>query len=166
MVTQPPAPSLIPVTARVEWEAMLVRLDGPRLLDRHGTVLAQLAPDGHWYTGAGRECRGLSLLAGKGASRAPRDRTETVRRADALWMTEAMQALGRLAHTHEVFTSDELWAELEKPPRESRMIGNAFTRARAAGVIAPTHDHRPSGRKENHGRPVRVWCSLRYGQTL
>jgi hypothetical protein len=147
---------------------MLVLLDGPRLLDRDGTVIAELAPDGHWYTGAGAECRGLSLPMGEGASRAPRERTETVRRADALWMTEAMQALGLLAYTHAVFTSDELWAELEKPPkklpRESRMIGNAFTRARAAGVIEPTHDHRPSGRKENHGRPVRVWRSLRYGQ--
>lgn len=155
------------VTGMVAEETMLVLLDGPRLLDPDGHVLAELAADGHWYTEQGLQCQGLTVppppkATGPSASAAQIDAR---RRSDALWMTEASEVIGRLAERQQLFTSDDVWAALQMPPRESRTIGNAFTRARSAGVIAPTSEHRRSGRKENHGRHVRIWCSLRYGKT-
>jgi hypothetical protein len=154
------------VTGMVAEETMLVLLDGPRLLDPDGRVLAELAPDGHWYTAQGLRCQGLTVPPPPTATRrvAGAAQIDARRRTDALWMTEASEVITRLAERQQLFTSDEVWAALQMPPRESRMIGNAFTRARSAGVIAPSGEHRPSGRKENHGRPVRVWRSLRYGK--
>jgi hypothetical protein len=148
------------VTGMVAGEPLPAMFDGPRLLDRDGRVLAELAPDGHWYSEQGLPCLGLTVQLeqpAKGTKLSEEDK-----RTDAAWMRHANEVIVRVAEAQELFTSDDLWAGLQSDPRESRMIGNALSSARSVGVIAPTHDHRPSGRRENHGRPVRVWRSLRY----
>jgi hypothetical protein len=146
-------------------EGTLVLLDGRRLLHPDGSVLVELAADGAWRTPDGSCVEGLALPeapAPPARGAPPRDGAQE--ESDAVWMTEANMVIGALAERMAHFTSDDVWAALEKPPRESRMIGNALSRARSRGLIAPTSKHRPSGRKENHGRQVRIWSSLRYGQ--
>jgi hypothetical protein len=153
-------------TAPATGHGLFVIFDGPKVLDRDGRLLAELAPDGAWRAPDGATVRGLALppTPVAAAPRSGQPRGPAQEHSDAVWMTEAITVIGRLAEQSPQFTSDDVWAALEKPPRESRMIGNALSRARAGGLIAPTHEHRRSTRKENHGRPVRVWASLRYGQ--
>lgn len=79
------------------------------------------------------------------------------RDADQGWIDAALTDLRALAARAETFTSDDVWAALRFPPRESRMVGNLMARAKSAGICEPTDDHRPSTRGLNHGRPVRVW---------
>lgn len=143
----------------------LVQFDGPRLLDGDGVLIAEMAADGQWYTGDGVRCSGLTLPAARVRPRvSKRDRDEARRAADRQWMKEAHGALCSLARSKPEITSDDVWAALAMPPRESRMIGNALAAAGAARLFEPTDAHRPSTRPENHGRPVRVWRSLRLGQ--
>ena len=144
----------------------VIHLDGHRLLHRDGSVLAELAPDGVWRASDGSTVQRVELAAAPSAAnpRGGAHRDPMQERSDAVWMTEASTVIARLAEQLSQLTSDDVWAALEKPPRESRMIGNALSRARSGGLIAPTKEHRRSTRRENHGRPVRVWASLRYGQ--
>jgi hypothetical protein len=136
--------------------ALLVRFDGARLLDANGQTLAELAADGRWYTSDGKVVHGLSE-----APEPLRDAATIERDAD--WMREAVAIITEIAETRQYLTSDDVWALAETEPSESRMMGNALVRAQHAGVISPTPEHRPSRRPENHGRPVRVWCSLWHG---
>lgn len=143
----------------------LVGFDGPRLLDAHGLLLAELREDGHWYTSEGLPCTGLALPAPQAQPQVRKsDRDAARREADKAWIDAAYPALVVLAEQRGELTSDDLWAALSMPPRESRMIGNVFSRARNAGALEPTSRHTPSVRPENHGRPVRVWRSLLYRQ--
>jgi hypothetical protein len=149
----------------VEDTTTLVRFDGRRLLDERGVLLAEFADDGRWYTGDGVPCSGLALPAIRVTPEvSSHDREAAQRAADKVWMDAAHEVLRRLAETHETFTGDEVWAALQMPPREGRMIGNALTRAHNAGFIEPTDKHQPSTRTANHSRPVRVWRSLLYKQ--
>lgn len=136
---------------------LLVRLDGCRILDAAGDVLAELAGDGRWYTPAGMPCDGLTIPTAAPTARVDGD---TQRAIDDAWITETLAALRRLLEQREVVTSDDVWALAEHPPREPRMVGNLFARAKALGLMAPTDITRPSVRPINHGRPVRVWRSL------
>jgi hypothetical protein len=143
----------------------LVLFDGARLLDPDGLLLAEMGEDGRWYTSDSLPCSGLSLPAPRlEPTVAQADRDAAKRAADSAWMDGAHQALAQLAATQEFITSDDLWAALSMPPRESRMIGNALARAQNSGLIERTAEHRPSTRPENHARPVRVWRSLRFAQ--
>jgi hypothetical protein len=135
---------------------LLVHFSGPRLLDRHGKLLAQLAGDGHWYTADGRPAHGLTDT--------PRDQAEIEH--DAAWLSEAVAIITTLAERQQHLTSDDVWARVKTKPHESRMMGNAFARAQHARVIARTASHQPSTRRENHGRPILIWQSLRYGQQV
>jgi hypothetical protein len=142
-----------------------VLFDGPRLLDPDGVLLAEIGEDGRWYTSEGLPCSGLSLPAARlepSVSRADRDAAK--RAADSVWMDYAVQALGGLVGSREFITSDDVWAALTMPPRESRMIGNALSRAQSLGMIETTERHVTSVRPENHGRRILVWRSRRFGQ--
>lgn len=146
-------------------EQLLVRLEGRRVLGVDGEVLAALGRDDCWYTPAGMPCEALTTPAVRAAAHvAPAVRTAARRVADEAWMTGAVRVIGHLSETRAQITSDDVWAALQMPPRESRMIGNALSRANSLGLIEPTGEHRPSRRTENHSRPVRVWRSVRYGQ--
>lgn len=152
-------------TPTVEQATTLVRFDGARLLDSDGLLLAELAPDGRWYASDGAPCAGLELPAIRARPQVSHaDRIAARQSADKVWMDAAHDALRELAGTHAEITSDDLWAALTMPPRESRMIGNALARAQSTGLFERTERHKPSTRSENHARPVRVWSSMRYGQ--
>jgi hypothetical protein len=135
---------------------LLVHFSGTRLLDRHGKLLALLASDGHWYTADGQPAHGLTDT--------PRDQAAIEQ--DAAWLSEAVGIITMLAERQQHLTSDDVWARVKIKPHESRMMGNALARAQHACVIARTANHRPSTRRENHGRPILVWQSLRYGQQV
>jgi hypothetical protein len=146
-------------------EQLLVRLEGRRVLGVDGEVLAELARDDCWYTPEGMPCEGLAIPAVRAAAHVPPAvRTAARRAADEAWIAGAVRAIGHLSETRAQITSDDVWAALAMPPRESRMIGNALSRANSLGLIEPTGEHRPSRRAENHSRPVRVWRSVRYRQ--
>jgi hypothetical protein len=145
------------VTGMVAGKTLLAVFDGPRLVDADGRVLTELAPDGHWYSEQGLRCQGLTMQTPSGASSG-----EQAKHTDEERMAHAYQVIVGVAAAKELFTSDDIWAALEYAPHESRMIGNALSRARSAGVIAPTSKHRRSQQAENHGRPVRVWRSERH----
>ena len=134
--------------------SLLVRFSGHRLLHPDGTLLAQLAGDGQWYTADGTHAHGLTSSV--------RDQ-DTIQK-DHEWRSETGQIITMLAERQQHLTSDDVWARVASKPSESRMMGNAFARAQHARVIAPTGNHQPSTRKENHGRPILIWQSLRYGQ--
>jgi len=144
------------VAARDAHAALRVRFDGARLLDTNGGMLAELAADGHWYTSDGNLAHGLTE-----ASSRPRD-AATIER-DAAWMREAVAIITEIAEQQPYLTGDDVWERVEVQPSESRMMGNALVRAEHARIITPTPEHRPSRRKENHRRPVRLWRSLRHG---
>lgn len=67
----------------------------------------------------------------------------------------------RLAYSRAYFTTDDIWARIEKPD-EPRRLGPLLIRAKLDGVIEPTQITQTSTQGSNHGRPVRVWKSLRY----
>lgn len=78
------------------------------------------------------------------------------------WVLTAESVIGRLAVSLREFTSDEVWAELDRcqirvPAEQRRSIGAAFKALQARGTIVATEAHRLSKRVECHGRPVRVW---------
>jgi len=133
-----------------------VRFDGPRLIDTSGHVLAELAGDGHWYTGDGQLAHGLTETHSR-----LRD-ADTIEQ-DAAWMRETVAIIAEIAEQQPYLTSDDVWERVQAQPGESRMMGNALVRAEHARIISPTPEHRPSRRKENHRRPVRMWRSLRHG---
>jgi hypothetical protein len=140
---------------------LLVTLDGRRVLAADGSLLAQLADDERWYTADGLPCRGLTVPAAKAAPQVdPAERSAAQRAGDRAWMGSAMKTIAELAATLPSLTSDDIWAAVEQPPREPRMIGNALRRAQSAGLIEPTDEHRRSQRQLNHTRPVLVWRSL------
>jgi hypothetical protein len=149
-----------PALAAGETGRMLVLFDGPVIRDPDGTALAELGEDGCWHTTDGLPCEGLTIPAAKATAHvAPAVRDAAHRAADEAWMSSAVAAIGQLAQQQATLTSDDVWAAIEMPPRQSRMIGNALARAQRAGVIETTEEHRPSVRRENHSRPVRVWRS-------
>jgi hypothetical protein len=141
--------------ARDRNASLLVRFSGQRLLHPDGTLLAQLAGDGQWYTPDGHRAHGLTPSS-------VRDQ-DTIEQ-DHAWRSEAVGIITMLAESQQHLTSDDVWARIASKPSESRMMGNAFARAQHARVIAPTGNHQPSTRRENHGRPILIWQSLRYGQ--
>ena len=81
--------------------------------------------------------------------------------ADTEWRTTAEAILFRYAAGARPFTTDDLWAELERTgvtTHEPRALGAIVRRASTVGTIVPI-GYRPSTRSECHGRPVRVWVS-------
>lgn len=73
-----------------------------------------------------------------------------------------------LAQTRETFTTDSVWERSETEGwtiREPRALGAIMREIQQAGMIVPTNTYQPSGRVRCHGRPVRVWKSLRYPPT-
>lgn len=145
------------IAARDRSRALLVRFDGRRLLDPDNTLLAELADDGNWYAPDGNAAVGLV-----GTTRSVRD-PKTIAQ-DAAWLSEAVQIITRLAERQPHLTSDDVWAQVKTKPHESRMMGNAFARAQHARVLTRTSKYQPSKRRENHGREILIWQSLRFGQ--
>lgn len=84
--------------------------------------------------------------------------------ADERWFAQALAVVRVLALRGEPFTTDDVWARLERmetSTHEPRAMGAVMRRAKAAGLCRPTDDYRPSVRPEHHRGPVRVWVSAR-----
>lgn len=79
------------------------------------------------------------------------------------WNVEVDGAVLRVARRLELFTSDDVWAELvattEASTHEPRAMGPAMRRAATAGWCMPTGEFSLSKRPERHRAPLRVWAS-------
>lgn len=83
--------------------------------------------------------------------------------ADAEWLDLAVRAIKYTAKRYDFFTTDDVWAIMEKygvkGPREPRAMAAAIRRAQSERIIRRTDDYSSSSRKESHARPKRVWAS-------
>lgn len=102
------------------------------------------------------------------AQEAATNRDDGIARADAAasdeFKAELDAAIYRAAETHERLICDALYEFM--PPGEPKgslhSVGAAMQRARRAGWIAPTDEHRPSAQVQCNKNPRRVWQSLIY----
>jgi hypothetical protein len=143
----------------------LIALDGPVLRDSFGAELARLGDDGRWRAPDGAVCEhiGIPAIAAR-AIVTDAAQVERNRELDGAWLAAQLPAVAALAMRLQELTSDDVWAALTMPPRESRLIGVLLNRAAAGGLIEATERHVPSRRGINNRRPVRVWRSLRFAQ--
>ena len=81
------------------------------------------------------------------------------------WMGAALAAVVGLAGKRERFTSDDVWAELERrgcelEPGDNRAMGGALRRAARKGWIRRLRGaYEQSTRPKRHAGPVQVWES-------
>lgn len=144
---------------------VLLRLAGPRLLYPDGSICAELGDDQIWRTADGLPTDSLTVESPTiHAHVDPAKRSQAQRDSDLDWLNMAVEAIAALAANQAELTSDDVWSAISMPPREPRMVGNAMARAQRAGHIEPTDRDQQSQRPINHGRPVRIWRSLRHGQ--
>lgn len=77
------------------------------------------------------------------------------------WVRETLGVIHHLAAHRPLFTTDEVWGELdEEKPDEPRAMGAAMRAAARAGWIRSSQMARPSQRTVCNGRPVTIWKSL------
>ena len=93
---------------------------------------------------------------------------EAGRGADRDWLTSAMRGVRVLAARNMYLTSDDVWAWMRplnlKTP-DNRAMGAVMVSCHRDKYIEPTKEWRISERSVCHGRPIRVWKSLRYPTT-
>jgi len=93
---------------------------------------------------------------------------DRVERAHKEFVDQAVGLVFQLAQEVDEFTTDDLWAALDRlmidRPPEPRAIGAAMRAAKAAGYAEPTDRTKLSLRPCCHRRPVRVWRSLLRGK--
>ena len=85
--------------------------------------------------------------------------------ADRDWLLSALRGVRVVARKKEYLTADDIWAwmrPLNLTTPDNRAMGAVMRSSRIDKVIAPTHEWRTSERPACHGRPIRVWKSLRY----
>ena len=87
------------------------------------------------------------------------------RNADPDWKKEARTAIEVLAASRDEFTTDAVWAVLEKRDvlvitHEKRAMGAIMRSAQKDKWVEGTDRHVLSTRKKCHRRPIRVWRSL------
>jgi hypothetical protein len=76
------------------------------------------------------------------------------------FLAEALDAVRRVAERRVLFTTDDVKRELlDRGPDEQRVWGAIMMRAKRAGWIEATTEHRLSERVACHRRPLRVWRS-------
>jgi len=142
-------------------EQTLVTLAGKQLLTPSGALLAELDTDGDWRTPAGLVCEALTIPTPRASAYVnPKEVTRAARTADQIWREAAVEKIAWLAECQAEITADDLWEHMEHPPREARLVGHAFKRAQAQGLIDRTGRHQRSRRPMNHTRPVLIWRSL------
>lgn len=79
------------------------------------------------------------------------------------WNNDVDLAILRAARRLDLFTTDDVWAELQGLPawtHEPRAMGPAMRRACGFGWCKPTDAFWLSKRPDCHRRPLRVWESL------
>lgn len=79
------------------------------------------------------------------------------------WRHDALRAIYDLCRTRSEFTTDAVWALLDRRlvlvPHEPRALGAIMRMASARGWCHPTGEVRKSTRAECHGRPLTVWVA-------
>lgn len=94
---------------------------------------------------------------------------ETVGRgADRDWLTSALRGVRVLAARNMYLTSDDVWRwmrPLQLSTPDNRAMGAVMSSSARDKYIEPTKEWRISERSVCHGRPIRVWKSLRYPTT-
>lgn len=89
--------------------------------------------------------------------------------ADNRWKEAAAEVVRRVASDRAEFTTDRIWALLEKdhpnlgPPHEPRAMGAVMRKAAKAGLIEKTDRVTRTERPEAHRRDITVWRSLKHG---
>jgi hypothetical protein len=101
--------------------------------------------------------------AGAGAER----RDEAISAAEQSepgFCAAAIMAVMRVAKRLPLFTTDDVWMELQSDgvgaPVEPRAMGAVMRSARMQGIAEPTDRVSSSERPACHRRPLRVWRSL------
>ena len=89
----------------------------------------------------------------------------SARGADKDWLTSAHRAIKVLSNRQQYLTADDVWAwlrplQLETP--DNRAMGAVMVAVHRDRYIEPTKEWRISERAVCHGRPIRVWKSMRY----
>lgn len=90
------------------------------------------------------------------------------RGADRDWLTSALRGVRVLAARNMYLTSDDVWAwmrPLQLSTPDNRAMGAVMCSSARDKYIEPTKEWRISERSVCHGRPIRVWKSLRYPTT-
>ncbi len=81
--------------------------------------------------------------------------------ADPVWLFRAEQIVRFLARAYPEFTSDDVWARLDREgvqvPHEPRALGAVMHSLAKQGVIRKTGEYRPSKRTSLHASPRAVW---------
>ena len=80
------------------------------------------------------------------------------------WYRLANRAVVEVTRTHGLFTTDDVWAVLDRwdapAPPEPRAMGAVMRDIGRSRVAVPTDRTRLSERPECHRRPLRVWRRL------
>jgi hypothetical protein len=77
------------------------------------------------------------------------------------WIARGIEAVRAVASVVEDFTTDDVWAEIERPAgADPRAMGDVMRLAHKEGICEPTDRVRPSRFESHGGRPLRVWRSL------
>jgi hypothetical protein len=104
------------------------------------------------------------------SGRLPISAQEGMRRADSnadpLWKREMDAAIRQVALTHEIFTADEVVAELERnkfhfETHNASALGPRLVEvSKTLMYMEPSNGFKRSERKQSHGNLLRVWRSL------
>lgn len=89
----------------------------------------------------------------------------SARGADRDWLLTALRGVRILARRNEYLTSDDVcrWLGPHKlTTPDNRAMGAVMRAAKDEAVISSCQEWRVSERSCCHGRPVRIWKSLRY----
>jgi hypothetical protein len=142
----------------------LVLLRGATLL--HAETLQEIATlgeDGQWRTPEGAVTDSIGVPhQGAKAIVTPAELRKANKEQDAAWLQEALIQLRWLARRQMDMTVDDCWEHITMPPRIPSQMSALMVAGGREGVIETTEEDRPSSRKINGGRRVRVWRSLIY----
>lgn len=83
------------------------------------------------------------------------------------WLDLAWQTLKKVATENQTFTTDQIWAILDRYPNvrthEPRAMGSIMRKAVKHGWVQKTDRYVSTNRPIAHGKPIAVWQSLAYG---
>jgi hypothetical protein len=140
----------------------LVLLRGSNLLYAETLqTIATLGEDGLWRApdGAVTDAIGVPHQAAIAIVK-PAEQQAADRAHDVAWIEQSLKAVREVASQQEDITVDDIRMALSAKPRKPSLMSTLMVAAARQGLIEKTSTHRPSIRKVNGGRTVRVWKSL------